>query len=453
VRRLAAAPWTLPGLSGALLLLGSVLGAGRLLILLTIALQGLFFAFFVRHLCFVLAASRAGRADQAAPLVDSGFRPPMSVLVACRNEQSVVKGLVETLLRLDYPPDRLQIIVVDDGSSDGTSALLDAAAQKDPRLQCLHRPPDAGGGKSGALNEALELVRGTVVVVFDADHQPRPDVLLRLVRHFEDPVVGAVQGRCVIRNGEGVLLTELIAIDYLAGYLVNEYGRQWMFQLPAYGGANCAVRTASLRAVGGWNPRTVTEDTDLTLRLMLAGQRVRYDVTAVDEEEGVTTLARYWRQRYRWARGHQQVWRDYRWAVWRSRRLSLGEKLELTMFLFVFHLPVASALGLVLLVLWQSGAVAMTSAFDAYTFAFWPLLFLGPLLELSSGLLLAGADRRRAFALCYFLPLFFVSIALSTKAWVDGLLGRRYAWVKTPRARDRLGSSRAIPSSVGRRAG
>jgi len=123
------------------------------------------------------------------------------------------------------------------------------------------------------------------------------------------------------------------------------------------------------------------------------------------------------------------------------------------MFLFVFHLPVASALGLVLLVFWQSGAVAMTSALDAYTFAFWPLLFLGPLLELSSGLLLAGADRRRAFALCYFLPLFFVSIALSTKAWVDGLLGRRYAWVKTPRARDRLGRSRAIPSSVGRRAG
>jgi 1,2-diacylglycerol 3-beta-glucosyltransferase len=452
VRRLAAAPWTLPGLTGALLLSGSVLGPGRLLILLTVALQGLFFAFFVRHLCFVLAASQAGRADQAAPRVDSGFRPPVSVLVACRNEQSVVRGLVETLLRLDYPSDRLQIIVVDDGSSDGTGALLDTTARKDPRLQCLHRPPGAGGGKSGALNEALELVTGTVVVVFDADHQPRPDVLLRLVRHFEDPVVGAVQGRCVIRNGEGVLLTELIAIDYLAGYLVNEYGRQWMFQLPAYGGANCAVRAASLRAVGGWNPRTVTEDTDLTLRLMLAGQRVRYDVTAVDEEEGVTTLARYWRQRYRWARGHQQVWRDYRWAVWRSQRLSLLEKVELTMFLFVFHLPVASALGLVLLVFWQSGAVGMTSAVDAYTFAFWPLLFLGPLLELSCGLLLAGADRRRALALCYFLPLFFVSIALSTKAWVDGLLGRRYAWVKTPRARDRL-ESRALPSPAERRVG
>jgi 1,2-diacylglycerol 3-beta-glucosyltransferase len=177
-------------------------------------------------------------------------------------------------------------------------------------------------------------------------------------------------------------------------------------------------------------------------------------VTAVDEEEGVTTLRRYWRQRYRWARGHQQVWRDYRLMVWRSPRLSLGEKLELTMFLLVFHLPVASALGLVLLVAWQSGAVAIPSPLGDYTFAFWPLLFLGPLLEHSSGLLLAGAERRRAFALVYFLPLFFISMALCTKAWVDGVLGRRYAWVKTPRARDpsdRVGG--ALPARSGRRAG
>lgn len=451
---MAAVPWTLPGVCGAVLVVGGVLGPGRLLVILTVAIQVLFFAFFIRHLAFVMAATRAGSADLEAPLVDSGFRPPVSVLVACHNEESVVKGLVRTLLRLDYPRDRLQIIIVDDGSSDRTGELLDMAAWRVPQLRCLHRPPGAGGGKSAALNEALELVTGTVVVVFDADHQPRPDVLRRLVRHFEDPGVGAVQGRCVIRNATGSLLTELIAIDYLAGYLVNEYGRQWMFQLPAYGGANCAVRTASLRAVGGWNPRTVTEDTDLTLRLMLAGQRVRYDVTAVDEEEGVTTLRRYWRQRYRWARGHQQVWRDYRRMVWRSSRLSPGEKIELTMFLLVFHLPVASALGLVLLLAWQSGVISVSSPFDDYTFAFWPLLFLGPLLEHSCGLLLAGAERRRAFALLYFLPLFFVSVALCTKAWVDGVLGRRYAWVKTPRAKDppdRVGGE--LPARSGRRAG
>jgi hypothetical protein len=120
------------------------------------------------------------------------------------------------------------------------------------------------------------------------------------------------------------------------------------------------------------------------------------------------------------------------------------------MFLLVFHLPVASALGLVLLVAWQSGVVAIPPPVDTYTFAFWPLLFLGPLLELSSGLMIARADRRKALVLRYFLPLFFVSMALCTKAWVDGLLGRPYAWVKTPRAKD---PTEAVPAPQGRMAG
>ena len=82
------------------------------------------------------------------------------------------------------------------------------------------------------------------------------------------PAVGAVMGRCVIRNGKESTMAATVFVDYLSGYLVNEYGRQALFELPAYGGANCAVRMSTLRALGGWNPETVTEDTDLTLRIL-----------------------------------------------------------------------------------------------------------------------------------------------------------------------------------------
>ena len=124
----------------------------------------------------------------------------------------------------------------------------------------------------------------------------------------------------MVRNSVQSTLARSIAIDYFSGYLVNEYGRQALFELPAYGGANCAVRASTLRQLGGWNPDSVTEDTDLTLRVVLLGGRVRYDITAVDTEEGATTLARFIRQRYRWARGHQQVWRDYRSLVLAAAR-------------------------------------------------------------------------------------------------------------------------------------
>jgi cellulose synthase/poly-beta-1,6-N-acetylglucosamine synthase-like glycosyltransferase len=235
----------------------------------------------------------------------------------------------------------------------------------------------------------------------------------------------------LIRNLDDSLLSRLVWIDYLAGYLVNEYGRQSLFQLPAYGGANCAVRANVLRAAGGWNESSVTEDTDLTLRLLLRGERVRYDVDAVDEEEGVVTLERFWHQRYRWARGHQQVWRDYRRAVWSSPRFSFAEKTELTMFLLVFHLPVASALGLLIFASWVTG---LTDPFsDTHVFVFWTLLFLGPLLELGGGMLIARAPRRSAPMLVFFIPVFFVSIALCTKAWLDAARGRPYVWRKTQR--------------------
>ena len=428
------APWTLVALAGGAAATAAAVGVDAFVGAVGLAIQIVFVVFFVRHLAFAVAATRCARADLAAPELDTGRRPRVSVLVACKNEAAVVQEIVGALLALDYPRDRLQLVIVDDGSTDSTGEIVDRLSRREPRLVCLHRAEGAPGGKAGALNAAREVATGDVLVVFDADHRPRTDCIRRLVRHFEDERVAAVQGRCVIRNGGDSALSRLVQIDYLSGYLVNEYGRQCVYQLPAYGGANCAVRASSLRAVGGWKERTVTEDTDLTLRLVLNGERVRFDVTAVDEEEAVQTLRHFWRQRYRWARGHQQAWRDYRRAVWRSPHLSRPQKVETTMFLLAFHLPVVSGLGLLLVAVWAAGLAAPAALFNP--FFLWTILFLGPLAELGSGLLIAHAERRSAFVLALFLPLFLVSIALCTKAWVDGLLGRRYSWVKTARSRD-----------------
>src|SRR3954451_22990763 len=110
-------------------------------------------------------------------------------------------------------------------------------------------------------------------------------------------------------------MTKSVFVDFLSGYLGNEYGRQALFELPAYGGANCAVRMSTLRALGGGNPETVTEDTYLTLRVLMAGQRVREDVSAIYFEEAVVSAQRCWKQRYGWARGHQKFLRDYWWPL------------------------------------------------------------------------------------------------------------------------------------------
>ncbi|RFU22259.1 glycosyltransferase family 2 protein [Geodermatophilus marinus] len=425
-------PLVLLGYAVALAAALAAFGVDPTLGVLAGVLNVVFAVYFCRHLAFAVAAARWAERDLLAADAGLGtYTPSVAVLVGCKDEELVVDGLVTALLALDYPADRLALVVVDDGSADGTGARLDAWAAAEPRLRVLHRPPGAGGGKSGALNDALALVDAEVVLVFDADHEPEPSALRRLVRHFRDPAVGAVMGRCVIRNGRDSATAGTVFVDYLSGYLVNEYGRQALFELPAYGGANCAVRMSTLRALGGWDPGTVTEDTDLTLRVLLAGQRVRYDVSAIDFEEAVLNTQRFWRQRYRWARGHQKCARDHWWPLMRSPHLSWLEKVETTLFLLVYHVPMLCGLGLVLTALRASGIG------DLPFVALLPLsmlLFVGPLAELCVGLLVGRVERRSAWRLLGFLPAFALSIWITSRAYLDGMLGRPYTWAKTSRS-------------------
>jgi 1,2-diacylglycerol 3-beta-glucosyltransferase len=425
-------PWTLLLLAGIAAILYGALGVEHASLVIVVGLLLTFVVFLLRHLAFAASALSAAPGDMRSRAgFDFGYRPFVSVLVPCHNEELVIEGLLETLLLFDYPADRHELIVIDDGSDDDTGAIVDRIGRAYPRVQCLHRPPGAGGGKSGALNAALQIARGEVVVVFDADHRPRADVLRRLVRHFADPNVGAVQGRCIVRNSAESQLARTIAVDYYSGYLVNEYGRQSLFDLPAYGGSNCAVRASWIHAFGGWNEETVTEDTDLTLRLVLMGQYVRYDVTAIDTEESVPTFQRFWRQRYRWARGHQQAWREYRWSMLRTPYLSVPRRVETFMFLLVYHVPVLCGLGLAMIALRAAGVLDWGNGIDLTPVA--TLLFLGPLLELASGLIVSHAPRKAAWGILLFLPMFVMFTVVCTKSWFDGILGRPYSWVKTPR--------------------
>jgi cellulose synthase/poly-beta-1,6-N-acetylglucosamine synthase-like glycosyltransferase len=428
-----AAPWTFLYLLAGLAFLVASVGIGTSLVVVTVFVNLAFMAFFLRHVAFACASVRWAPNDlYGVPEVDLEYRPNVSILVACHNEVLVVGSLVRGLAALHYPRSRLEVVLVDDGSDDGTGELLDRLTAGERHMRVLHRPPGAGGGKSGALNTAAAVARGEIIVIFDADHIPRRNVIDRLVRHFQDPRVSAVQGRCIVRNSVHSRLARSIAIDYFSGYLVNEYGRQALFELPAYGGANCAVRASTLRRLGGWNPDSVTEDTDLTLRVVLLGERVRYDITAVDTEEGATTLARFIRQRYRWARGHQQVWRDYRALVLRTPHLTVMEKIETMLFLLVYHVPVLCALTLLSTALRLGGVGPHVTLFELLPLS--ALLFAGPYCELAVGLIVGRAPRRAAWSIAWMLPIFLLFMVICTKAWVDGLLGRSYTWVKTTRS-------------------
>ena len=267
--------------------------------------------------------------------------PYVSLLVAAKNEEAVISNLVRRLCDLDYPKTRYEVWVIDDHSTDQTPVLLDQLAIEYSQLKVLHRPADAGGGKSGALNQVLPLTRGEIVGVFDADAQVPKDLLRRVLPLFGKAETGAVQVRKAIANASVNFWTR----GQMAEMALDTYIQQQRIAIGGIGelrGNGQFVRRSALESCGGWNEQTITDDLDLTIRLHLD----KWDIGFLDfppvEEEGVTNAFALWHQRNRWGEGGYQRYLDY-WRLIASNRMGTLKTLDLFSFMIIQYLLPAAA--------------------------------------------------------------------------------------------------------------
>jgi 1,2-diacylglycerol 3-beta-glucosyltransferase len=273
--------------------------------------------------------------------------PAVSLLVAAKNEEAVIGRLVTSLCELDYPADKYEVWAIDDHSSDRTPAILDQLARQYPQLRVVHRPANAGGGKSGALNQVLPLTAGEIIGVFDADAQVPSDLLRRAVPFFESPEIGAVQVRKAIANAPVNFWTKGQKVEMA----LDSYFQQQRVAIGGIGelrGNGQFARRRALESCGGWNEETITDDLDLTFRLHLDNWQVGFLLTPAIEEEGVTNALALWHQRNRWAEGGYQRYLDY-WRLILRSPMGLAKKLDLLYFLFMqYLLPTAAIPDLVM---------------------------------------------------------------------------------------------------------
>lgn len=267
--------------------------------------------------------------------------PSVSVLVAAKNEEAVIGRLVKNLCNLEYPEEQYEVWIVDDNSTDKTPQLLTELAQKYDNLKVLRRKPNAGGGKSGALNQVLPLTNGEFLAVFDADAQVSPDLLLRVMPLFQRENVGAVQVRKAIANAKENFWTKGQAVE-MAVDMFMQHHRTAIGGIGELRGNGQFLRREALLDCGGWNEETITDDLDLTLRLHLD----RWDIECVFnpsvEEEGVTTLTALWHQRNRWAEGGYQRYLDY-WDLILKNRMGTRKTWDLLLFMLTqYILPTAA---------------------------------------------------------------------------------------------------------------
>ena len=292
--------------------------------------------------------------------VDPDRLPSLDVVVAARDEEGVVTRLVERLQSLRYPGDRLSTWVIDDGSLDRTPQLLDQLAKQHPSLNVIHRPRNAGGGKSGALNTALAQLRGEWLLVLDADAQLQEDLLERLVPYALDGGWSAVQLRKAVVDADNNWLTRSQAME-MALDAVIQNGRLAGGGVAELRGNGQLIRRSVLEASGGFNEDTVTDDLDLSFRLLTHGALVGMMWDPPVQEEAVPGLKALWKQRQRWAEGGLQRFFDY-WPTLTSNQLTLRQRWDLAcFFLLQYGLPVVSFADL------------GTSVISRSTPTYWPL--------------------------------------------------------------------------------
>lgn len=253
---------------------------------------------------------------QQLPDVDVGL---VSVLIAAHNEAPVIAKTIMALQQSTYR--NLEVVVVDDGSTDATLAILRYLASYWPKLRVITQQPNQG--KPVALNNGILHTHGHIIVTLDADTVFTPDTITNLVRHFADPQVGAVAGHIKVGNRHNIL-TAWQSLEYISGICVTRMAEGLLGAIMIAPGACAAWRKTAVLHAGGWPSDTLAEDCDLTLAVQCLGYKVAQDNDAVAWTEAPMTIASLAKQRLRWTFGNIQVYRKYRHMVLRPRYGWLG---------------------------------------------------------------------------------------------------------------------------------
>ena len=252
------------------------------------------------------------------PPISSSDKALVSVLIPAFNEAKVIAGSVARIL--DSRHVELEVIVIDDGSVDGTSDIVRAAFGSDPRVTLLTLP---NGGKARAINAGLAKAHGDVVVALDADTHFEPETIARLARWFTDESIGAVAGNAKVGNRIN-LITRWQALEYISAQNLERRALAALDCITVVPGAVGAWRRKALMDLGGFPSDTLAEDQDLTIAIQKAGYRAIFDADAVAWTEAPDTFSSLARQRFRWSFGTLQCLWKHAGVTLRPRYGALG---------------------------------------------------------------------------------------------------------------------------------
>ncbi len=269
----------------------------------------------LRMLLIAALAMQHRKMDESRRAERAGFHPPVSVLIAAYNEEKVIRETLRCVLASTHPAP-IEVVVVDDGSKDGTAAAIREVSGMDRRVLCIRQP---NKGKAEALREGLRWVKHETVVMLDADTQFEPSTISELAAFFKDSKVGSVSGHARVGNARN-FLSKCQDLEYVCGFNLDRRAYAAWNCITVIPGAVGAFRRSAIEKAGGICSETLAEDTDLTLSLHRVGYRAEYAPDAVAYTEAPEKIRALVKQRFRWVFGTMQ-------CLWKHRDLVLNHRL------------------------------------------------------------------------------------------------------------------------------
>jgi len=279
----------------------------------------------LRHLLRKLRKKQSEKVKQSS----EANLPFVSIIVPVKDEERVIGRLLDALVRLDYPKEKSEVIIVEDGSKDKTVEICQGYVDQHPnKIKLSHR--ETSNGKPSALNYALTKAKGEILALFDADCVPNADVLLRAVECFEDPSTAAVQGRTSSINANENMLTRLISHEEAVAFRTYALGRNVLNLFVYLIGSCCFLRRDVVEKLGGWNENSLSEDLEISVRLTKEGYLIRYVPEIQSWQESPAKLGNLIGQRARCLRGHMETALKYGNLITNINKKSLDT--EVTLF-------------------------------------------------------------------------------------------------------------------------
>ena len=274
--------------------------------------------------------------------------PSCSILIPAHNEEMVIANTIESMLKIVYPEDKLQIIVINDGSTDATKKIIESYAEKDSRVQLFDIPMGKGGkGKSRTLNIGMSVAKGEIIAVYDADNTPDKDSLrylvAQLIQHKE---LGAVLGKFRTVNKDKNWLTRFINIETLSFQSMLQAGRWQMHNIATLPGTNFVMWNWLIKKLNGWDEEALTEDSELSIRIYQEGYKIKFIPYAITYEQEPESWRVWIKQRMRWVRGNNYVISKFakQLTKFKNRRLAFDILYTLALYYVFFAAIIISDL-------------------------------------------------------------------------------------------------------------